>query len=128
MIVAVQAGDKDRDPAQTRQHMRSFLEEHTVSGDSVVYVAQPSTMMDQVLPVSDDLGLDVIEITANFMLHGAGALEYAIGSAVLRADAHLLIGGSDYLCPIDRDFLSHVSFFGCSFAKTVVPYERIEVL
>ena len=58
MIIAIQAGDKDKDPAQTRSHMKSILEKISDAGDSVMYMDQPSTMSDQIQPVAEDLGLD----------------------------------------------------------------------
>lgn len=127
MIIAIQAGDKDKDPAQTRSHMRTVLGEISNAGDSVLYMDQPSTLSDQIPVVAEDLGLDVTRITPDFMLHGIGAVEYALSLVAYKADRHLLVGGSDEMATIDREFLSFVVFFGHSCEKTVVPYERIEV-
>ena len=128
MIIAIQAGDKDKDPAQTRSHMKSILEEISDAGDSVMYMDQPSTMSDQIHPVAADLGLDVIKITPEFMLHGLGAVEYALTLVATRSDVSIILGGSEEMSTIDRDFQSYVVFFGHPYVKTVVPYERIEVL
>lgn len=128
MIIAIQAGDKDKDPAQTGSHMKSILEKISDAGDSVIYVDQPSTMSDQIQPVADDLGLDVIKVTPEFMLHGLGAVEYALTQVATRSDVAIILGGSEELSTIDRDFQSYVVFFGHPYVKTVVPYERIEVL
>lgn len=128
MIIAIQAGDKDKDPAQTRSHMMSILEEVAHEGDSVMFMDQPSTMSDQIQPVAEELGLDVIKITPEFMLHGLGAIEYALTQVAARSDVSIILGGSEEMSTIDRDFLSFVVFFGHPYVKTVVPYERIEVL
>lgn len=128
MIIAIQAGDKDKDPAQTRSHMKSILEKISDAGDSVMYMDQPSTMSDQIQPVAEDLGLDVIKVTPEFMLHGLGAVEYALTLVATRSDVAIILGGSEELSTIDRDFQSYVVFFGHPYVKTVVPYERIEVL
>lgn len=128
MIVAIQAGDKDKDPAQTRSHMKSILEKISDAGDSVMYMDQPSTMSDQIQPVAEDLGLDVIKVTPEFMLHGLGSVEYALTLVATRSDVSIILGGSEEMSTIDRDFQSYVVFFGHPYVKTVVPYERIEVL
>lgn len=128
MIIAIQAGDKDKDPAQTRSHMKSILEKTSDAGDSVMYMDQPSTMSDQIQPVAEDLGLDVIKVTPEFMLHGLGAVEYALTLVATRSDVSIILGGSEEMSTIDRDFQSYVVFFGRPYVKTVVPYERIEVL
>ncbi len=128
MIIAIQAGDKDKDPAQTRSHMKSILEKISDAGDSVMYMDQPSTMSDQIQPVAEDLGLDVIKVTPEFMLHGLGAVEYALTLVATRSDLSIILGGSEEMSTIDRDFQSYVVFFGHPYVKTVVPYERIEVL
>ena len=128
MIIAIQAGDKDKDPAQTRSHMKSILEKISDAGDSVMYMDQPSTMSDQIQPVAEDLGLDVIKVTPEFMLHGLGAVEYALTLVATRSDVSIILGGSEEMSTIDRDFQSYVVFFGHPYVKTVVPYERIEVL
>ena len=128
MIIAIQAGDKDKDPAQTRSHMKSILEKISDAGDSVMYMDQPSTMSDQIQPVAEDLGLDVIKVTPDFMLHGLGAIEYALTLVATRSDLSIILGGSEEMSTIDRDFQSYVVFFGHPYVKTVVPYERIEVL
>lgn len=128
MIIAIQAGDKDKDPAQTRSHMKSILEKISDAGDSVMFMDQPSTMSDQIQPVAEDLGLDVIKVTPEFMLHGLGAVEYALTLVATRSDLSIILGGSEEMSTIDRDFQSYVVFFGHPYVKTVVPYERIEVL
>ena len=128
MIIAIQAGDKDKDPAQTRSHMKSILEKISDAGDSVMYMDQPSTMSDQIQPVAEDLGLDVIKVTPEFMLHGLGAVEYALTLVATRSDLSIILGGAEEMSTIDRDFQSYVVFFGHPYVKTVVPYERIEVL
>lgn len=128
MIVAIQAGDKDQDPAQTRSHMERLLREHTSEGDSLLHVEQPSTMMDQVHPVAEELGLDVTSITCNYRLHGADALAYAWGQLVTKADKFLLLRGSEILSTMDREFLSYVELCGYRYNSDVVHYERIVVL
>lgn len=128
MIIAIQAGDKDKDPAQTRSHMMSILEKIYAEGDSVMYMDQPSTMSDQITPVAEELGLDVIKITPDFMLHGLGAVEYALSLVATQSDLSIILGGSEELSTLDRDYQSYVVFFGHPYVKTVIPYERIEVL
>lgn len=108
--------------------MKSILEKISDAGDSVMYMDQPSTMSDQIQPVAEDLGLDVIKITPEFMLHGLGAVEYALTLVATRSDVSIILGGSEEMSTIDRDFQSYVVFFGHPYVKTVVPYERIEVL
>lgn len=128
MIVAIQAGDKDKDPGQTSRHMKSALGSITSRGDSVVYIDQPTTMMDQALPVSQDLGLDVKKITCDFMTYGTDAVQYAMEVLVAQADTYLVLSGDETLCPIDRLFMSNVAVHGHTCTRLVVPYERIAVL
>lgn len=127
MIVAIQAGDLDKDPAQTRRHMQSLVEEHTTDGDSLLYISQPSTMMDQVLPVAGGLGLDVTKITCDFMAHGREAWVYALTELVETSDHFLMLSGYDTLSPVNRDFLSYVDFAGKRYNSRTIEYERIVV-
>lgn len=106
----------------------SILEKTTSAGDSVMYMDQPSTMSDQITPVAEELGLDVIKITPDFMLHGLGAVEYALSLVATQSDLSIILGGSEELSTLDRDYQSYVVFFGRPYVKTAVPYERIEVL
>ena len=106
----------------------SILEKIYAEGDSVMYMDQPSTMSDQITPVVEELGLDVIKITPDFMLHGLGAVEYALSLVATQSDLSIILGGSEELSTLDRDYQSYVVFFGRPYVKTAVPYERIEVL
>lgn len=106
----------------------SILEKICAEGDSVMYMDQPSTMSDQITPVAKELGLDVIKITPDFMLHGLGAVEYALTLVATQSDLSIILGGSEELSTLDRDYQSYVVFFDHPYVKTVVPYERIEVL
>lgn len=108
--------------------MKSILEEVAHEGDSVMYMDQPSTMSDQIRPVAEELGLDVIKITPDFMLHSLGAVEYALTQVATQSDLSIILGGSEELSTLDRDYQSYVVFFGHPYVKTVIPYERIEVL
>ena len=127
MIIAVQAGDHDRDPAQTRRQLRESLSAIASPGDSVVYLAQPSTMMDQVLPVAGDLGLDVTKITCDFMAYGREAWVYALTELVETSDHFLMLSGYGTLSPVNRDFLSYVDFAGKRYNSKTIEYERIVV-
>lgn len=127
MIVAIQAGDRDKDPAQTRRHMHGLIDEFTSDGDTLLYISQPSTMMDQVLPVAEDLGLDVTKITCDFMAHGREAWVYALTELVVSADHFLMLSGYDTLSPVNRDFLSYVDFAGKRYNSRTIEYERIVV-
>lgn len=127
MIIAIQAGERDKDPSQTRRHMQSLVEEYSSEGDSLLYIRQPTTMMDQIIPVSRELGLDVTNITCDFMSHGRNAWVYSLTDLVKSADLFLLLSGSDRMAAIDRDFLSYVDFSGKRYIARKVPYERIVV-
>lgn len=127
MIVAIQAGDRDKDPAQTRRYMEHLVKEYTGEGDSLLYISQPITMMDQILPVAVDLGLDVASITPDFMQHGTVALGYAMAELSTHAQRFLLLSGSDTIGSMDRDFMSHAAFCGHEVVRRTAQYERIVV-
>lgn len=120
MLVAIQAGDRDRDPYQTKRHMEELIGD----SDQLIYMDQPSTMMNQV----EGLGRDVTKITPDFMGHGVAAVDYALSVLVSSADRFLLLSGSEELCPIDKQYLSYVDFYGHTCRRQTVPYERIVVL
>ena len=107
--------------------MELLVRENTDEGDSLLYIAQPITMMDQVLPVAEDLGLNVMSITPDFMAHGPAALGYAMVDLVTSSQKFLLLSGSDTMVPMDRDFLSHVDFCGDEAVGRTAQYERIVV-
>lgn len=128
MIIAVQAGDIDRDPAQTYRYALEFLGGIASEGDSLLYVSQPTTMMDQVAIAAGDLGLDVTKVTPDFMAHGAEAVTYSLETIVRRADTHAILQGTNDALRMDLEFLSIATYYGKKLLREVVPYERIEVL
>ena len=77
--------------------MKSILEKISDAGDSVMYMDQPSTMSDQIQPVAEGLGLDVIKITPEFMLHGLGDCtpERHCGCLSEEAERVQEVGGSE---------------------------------
>lgn len=120
MLVAIQSGDRDRDPYQTRRHMRDMVGQ----SDNLIFLDQPNTMMDQI----KEIGADVTKITPDFMKHGTAAIDFAMNTLVSSADRFLLLAGSNDLCPIDKQFLSYVYFYGHKCRIDVAQYERIVVL
>ena len=127
MITAIQAGDRDKDPAQTRRAMETILRDITSVGDVLLCVDQPTTMMDQVHSLDADLGLDVVSITPNYELHGSAALGYAWEELITKSTQCVMLSGESSPSGMDRDFWSYCTFYGRELLRTVVDYERITV-